>query len=133
GPDVARTQRNRAVAKVVLEAAWELVDSILDRPSEKLVTYGTLRPGEANQDLVRVDGSWAHVLVRGYLGELDGLPVLAPDPNGDEVPAEVMLSIDLSNAWDDLDRAEGAKYQRALIWFDGDNPGVGNSYVLADQ
>lgn len=133
GPDRARTRRNRDVARVVLAVVWEIADAVLDRPSRKLASYGTLGPNRANNTLVPVDGTWAPVTLRGQLGELNELPAFIPDPSGDDVSASVLLAQGLPNAWEDLDRSEETQYERTLVWFNGEPPGVGYAYVPAER
>jgi len=133
GPDIERTQRNRAVARVILATAQDVVDAVLEHPSKKLVAYGTLRPDGANHSLIPKPGAWSPATIRGVVGEVQDLPAFIPDPSGELAPADVLVSGGLPSAWAALDQAEGSRYRRALIWFDGDLSGVGYIYALAER
>jgi gamma-glutamylcyclotransferase (GGCT)/AIG2-like uncharacterized protein YtfP len=87
----------------------------------RLATYGTLQPGKPNHhQLSALPGSWTPGTVRGYLHEAGwgagmGFPGLVVDPEGDDIPVQVLESADLPLHWDRLDAFEGEGYRRVPI------------------
>jgi gamma-glutamylcyclotransferase (GGCT)/AIG2-like uncharacterized protein YtfP len=134
GPDPARTERNGAVAKVVLPVLMDMLDFVLDHPSHKFVAYGTLRPGQPGHAIVKdVDGAWSSVTLCGVVHEKDGLPAFSYSGHADSVAAEILVSKDLPGHWRRLDEFEGARYERHLGLYHGDGAlGIGNVYVWQD-
>jgi gamma-glutamylcyclotransferase (GGCT)/AIG2-like uncharacterized protein YtfP len=131
GPDPARAERNRAVAKVVLPVLMDMIDFVLDHPSHKFVAYGTLRPGQPGHAVLKnVDGAWSSVTLHGVVHEKDGLPAFSHSGHADGVAAELLVSKDLPDHWRRLDEFEGARYERHLGLYRGDGAlGIGNVYV----
>src|SRR5271166_394205 len=58
GPETEREGRNHEVSKIVLPVLEDILDFVLDRPSEKLATHGTLRPGQPNHPVLDIDLSY---------------------------------------------------------------------------
>ena len=131
GPDPARAERNRAVAKVVLPVLMDMIDFVLDHPSHKFVAYGTLRPGQPGHAVLKnVDGAWSSVTLHGVVHEKDGLPGFSYFGHADGVAAELLVSKDLPDHWRRLDEFEGARYERHLGLYRGDGAlGISNVYV----
>jgi gamma-glutamylcyclotransferase (GGCT)/AIG2-like uncharacterized protein YtfP len=117
GPDLEKSRRDEQVAATLLPLQELLLDELLDRPSEKLVAYGTLRPGHANAGvLAGLRGEWQDCTIRGKVEALaSGLAEFRWAPNGALIPAMMLTSRDLEHEWDRLDRFEGARYRRWLI------------------
>jgi gamma-glutamylcyclotransferase (GGCT)/AIG2-like uncharacterized protein YtfP len=93
-----------------------VLDDALGRPSQRLVAYGTLRPGLPNHRLLAGRGSWEPVTVRGRLGDWEGYPVLRPSPgDGPDVPAMLLTSAQLPRLVVALDEFEGPTYRRAWV------------------
>jgi gamma-glutamylcyclotransferase (GGCT)/AIG2-like uncharacterized protein YtfP len=114
GPDHERADRNRKVASVVLGVLEELVDFILERPSQKLAVYGTLKPGQPNYGMLRdIDGSWTPVRLNGCLTRL-ACPPFPSRPRAAQCEAELLISAELANHWSQLDEFEGSGYTRQL-------------------
>jgi hypothetical protein len=66
GPDLEKARRDEQVASAVIPLQEVLLDELLDRPSEKLVAYGTLKPGNANAGvLAGIRGEWQECTIRG--------------------------------------------------------------------
>lgn len=105
----------------------------LGDPDRRLVAYGTLRPGEVNEDvLADARGAWTVAAVRGVVGDWQGYPILRTDPDAPAVDVMVLTSDDLPRLWARLDRFEGAAYRREWVVYDvGDACGVGSVYVEA--
>lgn len=86
--------------------------------SFRLAVYGSLRPGGSNHHVVAdLDGWWTSGTVRGELldhgwGSYRGYLGIVLDPDGPEVPVEVLESQALVNNWQRLDDFEGPGYQR---------------------
>ncbi|MFN8027410.1 MAG: gamma-glutamylcyclotransferase family protein [Acidimicrobiia bacterium] len=76
----------------------------LGDPDGRLVAYGTLRPGEANEHvLTDAIGTWTAATVRGVVGDWRGYPILRPDPLAPAVDVMVLVSEDLPRLWPRLD------------------------------
>jgi gamma-glutamylcyclotransferase (GGCT)/AIG2-like uncharacterized protein YtfP len=134
GPDRERTRRNRDVAALVLPVLIELLDEILDRPSTRLIAYGTLRPGQQNHGVITVTGTWRPVTVQGVLTEQRGLPAFALDLGGQVVEADLFESERIGEIWPALDAFEGRQYARRLCVCNGDGMAVAvaNVYQVAE-
>lgn len=84
----------------------------------RLAVYGTLKPGEANQWVLRpVGGEWVPGTINGWLFELTwgpavGYPGLVLDADGPAVPVEILASDQLDKHWRDIDQFEGDGYRR---------------------
>lgn len=116
GPDLARRDRDEAVCSVIVPLQEMLVDFLLDRPSWKLVVYGTLAPGQPNHHVIAgVAGTWVDCVVSGSVCLERGLPVFAWKPSGPEVQARLFVSADLPQSWSRIDAFEGSSYKRHLI------------------
>jgi gamma-glutamylcyclotransferase (GGCT)/AIG2-like uncharacterized protein YtfP len=119
-----RARRAGAEVDAVIVAA-------LDDPDRRLVAYGTLRPGEANEHvLADVRGTWTAATVTGNLGSWHGYPILQPDDDGEIVAVMVLQSDDLPRLWPRLDRFEGPAYRREwIVYAHDDGIAVGSVYV----
>jgi gamma-glutamylcyclotransferase (GGCT)/AIG2-like uncharacterized protein YtfP len=105
----------------------------------RLVTYGTLSPGEVNHhQLADIAGRWSRGAVRGRLvnagwGSGLGFPGIILDPAAPAVEVHVLESDQLPRHWTRLDAFEGAGYRRvattALI---GEREVPACIYALAD-
>lgn len=94
----------------------------MDGASTRLVTYGTLSPGQPNHHhLAGLPGRWLAGTVRGRLVEqgwgmeLFGFPGLVLDPDGPHVPVHLLESSDLPCHWERLDAFEGPGYRRVEV------------------
>ena len=132
---VAQVNRARRAGTVVDDA----IAGVLDEPDCRLVAYGTLRPGEANEHvLAAARGTWSSATVTGALGTWHGYPMLRPGRAGraggagDTLAVMVLESADLPGLWPRLDRFEGPAYRREWIVYECDGvPAVGSVYVAA--
>lgn len=86
----------------------------------RLVVYGTLAPGCANEDvLASIPGRWSSAVVRGTrvdvvaTGAATGYPGLTLD-DGDDVACMLLESPDLPRHWPRLDAFEGPGYRRVV-------------------
>ncbi len=132
-PDHDRAGGNRKVASVVLEVLRDLVDFILERPSQKLAVYGTLRPGQPNHGMLRdIDGLWTAARLKGVLDETGPYPTFTFSTKGSAVEAQLLISVELAEHWSRLDDFEGSEYSRHLgiVWGE-DSPGIANVYVAS--
>lgn len=105
---------------------------------QRLVTYGTLAPGEVNHHmLVDLEGRWRDGVVFGQRHESGwgaalGFPGLVLDPNGEAVSVRVLESPDLPARWSRLDEFEGAGYERVITTVQTDSGEIEASiYVLS--
>ncbi|MGW3945101.1 4a-hydroxytetrahydrobiopterin dehydratase [Micrococcus endophyticus] len=127
----ALTSRDVRLARTVARLAAEVL------APTALAAYGTLAPGRSNARVMDgVRGTWAPGTVRGVLhasgvGAATGYPgvVLAtpaatehPAAQIADVPAQLLVSVDLPDHWDRLDAFEGAGYRRvpAVVALDDD-------------
>ena len=116
GPDLAKKDRDEQVCLSVIPLQELLFDYLLDRPSRRLVSYGTLAPGQRNQQLVAdVPGNWEECSIRGLIHVDRGLSTFSWNPVGSEVKASLFSSTDLPTLWHKIDAFEGSGYKRRLI------------------
>jgi gamma-glutamylcyclotransferase (GGCT)/AIG2-like uncharacterized protein YtfP len=107
--------------------------------AEHLIVYGSLSPGRPNHGrLASLGGSWEVGWVEGDReavgwGTELGFPALHWRPGGPRVAAHLLRSAALCDAWEELDRFEGAAYQRILVPFYSDEGlrAVGYLYAAA--
>jgi gamma-glutamylcyclotransferase (GGCT)/AIG2-like uncharacterized protein YtfP len=85
-----------------------------DDGSDRLATYGSLRPGERHSDLTAALGLVGEGTVRGVLGDWEGYPILSLDPTAAAVPVAVFDGVDDAK-WAELDAFEGPAYRRDLV------------------
>jgi gamma-glutamylcyclotransferase (GGCT)/AIG2-like uncharacterized protein YtfP len=89
--------------------------------SQRLAVYGSLAPGRQNHHIVRpLGGTWTEGVIEGDLASLGrgaatGFLALRLRTGGPAVPAHVLTSPALRDAWPDLDAFEGAEYRRMLV------------------
>lgn len=116
GPDLKKRERDEHVCKAVVPVQILLLDVLLDSPQKKLVVYGTLAPGNANnQVLSDLHGSWEYCKINGILSESGGYPFFEWNPSAPSIDAQLFISDDLPAHWDRLDHFEGPEYIRTLI------------------
>ena len=102
-----------------------------------LFTYGTLAPGRKNHHrLQHLPGHWEAGRVRGRLIEAgwaaaDGFPAMRPDPEGDFIHGFLFYSDALPAMWTELDKFEGADYERTPIEVQRDNGEIVQAYIYA--
>ena len=106
GPNHERVQCNSAVAKIMLPVLEDIIDFVLDRPSRKILAYGTLRPGQPNHGVITGDGTWTPVSLRGVPHEESGLPAFTFADSAAMVDADLYASASLPSQWRYLDRFE---------------------------
>jgi len=116
GPDLAKRDRDEQVCTVIVPLQEQLFEFLLDKPSTKLVSYGTLSPGQLNHELIAdVQGTWEECLIRGDVCSIGGLTVFSWNPAGQEEKAQLFISAELPAAWSRIDTFEGSRYKRRLI------------------
>lgn len=116
GPDSEKRKRDEQVCICIVPLQELLVDLLLNRPSKKLISYGTLAPGQPSHSVISdLKGSWTKCCIRGTMDQKDGLSRFSWDPAGSKHSADFLSSDDLPGNWCLIDRFEGAEYQRQLI------------------
>lgn len=116
GPDLEKRERDEKVCTCVVPLQELLIDMILDHPSRKLVSYGTLAPGQANHAVTSdLKGEWEECIIQGTINQHDGLPRFSWKLDGSVQVAKLFTSDDLPNHWGRLDQFEGNEYRRQLI------------------
>ena len=117
GPDLEKTRRDEHVSAVVEPLLDGLIDDLLDKPSGKLVVYGTLQPGAPNHSvLAGVEGEWTDCRVRGLLStSIERLPEFRWIIHEELVSAKLLRAPDLRERWSRLDAFEGSTYRRHLV------------------
>src|SRR5271165_4465546 len=132
GPDIAKSARDEQVCSCVVPLQLLIFDLFLERPSRKLLVYGTLAPGGINHGVISgVPGTWGDARVHGTIAWLDALPYLSWNPAGTELPAKLFTSDGLPNAWKHLDDFEGDQYKRRLVSIQT-NAGIAIAYAYLD-
>ena len=82
----------------------------------RLAVYGTLKRGGSNHSVIEgITGEWTRGVVHGQLEAHYGFPFFVPDAGGDAIPVDVLISSELPNSWERIDRFEGRWYRRCLI------------------
>ncbi|MDX9721491.1 MAG: hypothetical protein RBU37_12150, partial [Myxococcota bacterium] len=95
GPDTEKVARDEQVCGAVVPVQLLLFQLLLDRPETKLISYGTLAPGQPNHEVLSgLSGEWASCITRGNKGVVDGFPAFWWDPHGPEVEVQVLTSPD---------------------------------------
>lgn len=116
GPDLAKRKRDEQVCISVVPLQELLFDALLDRPSERLISYGTLAPGQSNHQLVAdLRGHWEECVIRGSVHLDQDLSTFSWNPNGSEQKASLLMSDDLPMQWHRIDKFEGERYRRRLV------------------
>jgi gamma-glutamylcyclotransferase (GGCT)/AIG2-like uncharacterized protein YtfP len=131
--------RRVAVADVDWVARLDRLAQATFRAAEHLIVYGSLSPGRPNHwRLAPLGGTWELGWVEGEReavgwGSELGFPALHWRPAGPRVAAHLLRSAALRDHWEELDRFEGAAYQRILVPFYSDQGlrGVGYLYAAA--
>jgi len=116
GPDLKKRERDEQVCISIVPLLELLFDMLLDQPCKKLISYGTLAPGQPNHSLVSdLKGEWDECVIRGALNQDQGLSQFSWDPAGSEQNASLFTSGDLPTNWHRIDKFEGARYRRRLV------------------
>jgi hypothetical protein len=70
GPDLDKARRDEEVSALVVPVQKVIIDLLFDRPSQKLVAYGTLCPGGSNEKMLKdLGGEWQSCWVHGTVQE----------------------------------------------------------------
>jgi gamma-glutamylcyclotransferase (GGCT)/AIG2-like uncharacterized protein YtfP len=116
GPDRRKVARDETVCAIVIPVQLLIVEMLLDCPRRRLIVYGTLAPGEANDELLAAsDGEWHQCCIRGSITTSNGLRRLHWNPANDEITVKLFASKELPSHWQHLDSFEGTGYKRRLI------------------
>jgi len=116
GPDLIKKERDEKVCEEVIPLQILLFNFLLDRPEMKLVSYGTLRPGQRSHQIISdLKGNWTSCKLRGFINEVDGLSEFSWNPSGPEVVAQLLVSSELKERWSYIDQFEGHRYKRRLV------------------
>jgi len=87
---------------------------------ERLFVYGSLAPGESNEDQLKgLSGTWIPATVTGTVflqvdGPARGYPAVVLDEDGGTVEGLIFSSGALARHWPRLDAFEGSAYRRVL-------------------
>lgn len=116
GPDLDKARRDEEVSALVVAVQKIIIDLLFDRPSQKLVAYGTLRPGGPNEEMLKeLEGDWQSCFVHGTIQERGSLGFFRWQPRSSPIEAMLFTAPSLADAWERIDRFEGSRYQRHLI------------------
>jgi hypothetical protein len=116
GPDHEKLRRDEQVSSLTVPVQQAIMQYLLDTPDEKLVAYGTLKPGGANASVLGgVEGSWCPCILRGRQSSVGGLLHFCWDPHGAETGAMLFSAPGLAGRWPEIDRFEGPSYRRHLV------------------
>ncbi len=116
GPDLDKAKRDEEVSALVVPVQKAIIDLLFDRPSKKLVAYGTLCPGGPNAELLDgLEGDWQQCWVNGRIQERGALRFFRWEPRAKPVEAMLFTAPGLADNWERLDHFEGSRYQRHLI------------------
>jgi gamma-glutamylcyclotransferase (GGCT)/AIG2-like uncharacterized protein YtfP len=132
GPDLDKSERDRAVCKVVKPLIDLFFEILFDCPGKWLAVYGTLIPGGSNHQIIAdVPGNWFDGKVEGKLDEISKLKVFAWIIDAYFVDVKVLESDLLPQKYERLDAFEGALYKRIWVPIRIDEKiVVGNIYAM---
>ena len=97
------------------------MNDVTEHDPARLAVYGTLAPGRPNHgQLEHLSGRWFDGVVHGHLHDAGwgaelGFPGLVLDDEGDEIPVQILESVDLAAEWPRLDAFEGSGYRRVVV------------------
>jgi len=133
GPDLNKRERDEQVCACIVPLQELLLDMLLGQPSKRLISYGTLAPGQPNHSLVSdLKGEWEECVIRGTMNQKGELLRFLWNPTGPEQTASLFTSNDLPSNWHRIDQFEGAEYRRQLVLAKTqDGISVGYAYVTA--
>lgn len=116
GPDLAKKARDEQVCVSVIPLQQLLFDMLLGQPCKKLISYGTLAPGQSDHQLLSdLPGQWEECVIRGSVHLDQELCAYSWSPTGAEHKANLFMSQDLPMNWQRIDKFEGARYKRRLV------------------
>ncbi len=116
GPDLAKADRDRTVSELCIPVIERFFDLFFDSPSNLLVVYGTLAPGESNDFLLsQFKGDWFRGRLRGSLKTQDNLLVFQWGSKPNTIEVQLFRSLELSDCWKIIDDFEGSAYRRILV------------------
>lgn len=116
GPDLQKVERDRVVCEVTNPVLEALLDALLDHPGCTFAVYGTLAPGEANEEVLRdLTGEWIEGVVSGTIRIRANLKVFRWLSGSSQVRVKVLHSHLLPSRWQALDQFEGMAYHRILV------------------
>jgi gamma-glutamylcyclotransferase (GGCT)/AIG2-like uncharacterized protein YtfP len=116
GPDREKSARDKIVCRATVPVQEEILDELLDHPSQRLVVYGTLRPEAPNASMMEInEAKWLDCTIRGSIAERSGLRFFRANVSGEVHQVRCVLSHELPRQWDRLDAFEGSSYCRWLI------------------
>lgn len=117
-PDSATavSPRDQSVCDLTSAVIEHFFDLLLDRPSHRLATYGTLKPGEANASMLEdISGEWGEGIATGVIRQQNGFPAFRGLLTGDPVAVKILTSPQLPQHYEQLDQFEGNGYCRVLV------------------
>jgi hypothetical protein len=121
GPDLEKSKRDRSVSHVTANVIEDFFDILFEIPSHRLAVYGSLAPDGTNaSQLAGLDGQWQEGRVEGVVEQQDGFLAFRWKVKGKCIPVKVFSSCNLPNQFDQLDRFEGARYERILVPLESD-------------
>lgn len=117
GPDLQKIERDRIVSGVTIPLQFLLIDLLLNRPTQNLVSYGTLSPEGVNHRILSsISGKWEKCMIRGKIENgASGLPFFIWDLSAEPINAQLFSSGELPEKWNSIDNFEGSLYKRRLI------------------
>jgi gamma-glutamylcyclotransferase (GGCT)/AIG2-like uncharacterized protein YtfP len=92
------------------------IEPVLHYPSQRLLVYGSLAPGERHDDLLgRVPGDWQPAQVCGHIDRTGEYPSFTWQPDGPVQQVQCFSSPALPAHWPRLDAFEGDGYCRVWV------------------
>lgn len=135
GPDLKKRQRDESVTGITIPLQRLLYDILLGKPSEKLLAYGSLAPGQPNHHIMSdLGGTWIDCKIKGSIMKNEGLQYFKWDIHGEEIDVKLFTARKLKDKWKLLDRFEGPSYRRHLIIgrLSNGNLTIANVYLAAE-
>lgn len=124
GPDADKSKRDEEICELVYPTLSEIINILLEKPSYKLLLYGTLKQGQANSSILeRFQSNPKSASIWGYIEIEDDLPYYTFSISSvqNEIPVELIYNSGISAFFDKLDEFEGSNYRRIKVPFKVEN------------
>lgn len=134
GNDLDRQERDNFISETCYPLLSKLLQLLLNHPTRRLLTYGTLQPGGVHARLLAsIQQDPSIVTVPGTIKEVDGLRYFSPKHRKDDtdITCHLYESDALIALWSELDRFEGSRYQRQLVPYITADGELGAGYIYA--
>lgn len=124
GPDQDKSKRDEEICKLIHPTLSEIINILLEKPSDKLLLYGTLKTGKSNSSILdNYRNNSKNVSIWGFIEMENDLPyyTFSISSSQNEIKAELINNNELNTHFDKLDEFEGPTYRRIKVPFKNEN------------